>query len=54
MNVNVNLIVENITQIERGITINADVSVNNGENIRGVKQIMFGILVYTLVNMVNI
>ena len=41
MNVNVDLMEENVTQINGGIMINVDVSV---KNVMYVKKIMFGIL----------
>ena len=51
MSVNVNLIVQNVSQINYGIMISVDVSV---KNIMYVKKVMFGILVYVVVKMENI
>ena len=42
---------ENVTQINGGITINVDVSV---ENVIYVKNIIFGILLHVIVKMENI
>ena len=42
---------ENVTQINGGIKINVDVSV---ENVMYVKKIMFGILLHLVVKMENI
>ena len=50
-NVNVNLTEENIIQIKNGIMKNVDVSVRN---ILYGEKIMFGILLYIVVKMVNI
>ena len=50
MNVNVNLIAENVIQIKSGITINADVSV---ENII-CENVMFGILLRVAVKVLII
>ena len=46
-NVNVNLMEENVTQINGGITISA-------KNVMHVKKIIFGILLYVVVKMENI
>ena len=51
MNVNVNLMEQNVSQIIGEITINVDASV---KNIIYVKKIMFGILLYVIVKMENI
>ena len=51
MNVNVDLIEENVTQINGGIVINVDVSV---KDVMYVKKVMFGILLHVLVKMENI
>ena len=53
-NANVNLMVENITQIKSGITINFDASVKIQKNKMCVKTIIFGILSQAVVKMVNI
>ena len=50
-NVNVNLIVESVTQIKSRIMINVDASV---KNIAYVKKIIFGILLHVVVKMVNV
>ena len=50
-NVNVNLMKQNVSQINFGITINVDVSV---KNIMYVKKNMFGILLHVIVKMENI
>ena len=50
-NVNVNLMVEYLIQIKDVIMINADASV---KNIIYVEKIVFGILLYVVVKMVNI
>ena len=46
--------VENITQIISGITINVDASVKIQKNKMCVKTIIFGILSQAVVKMVNI
>ena len=46
--------VENITQIKIEVKINVDVSAKIRENIRCVKKIIFGILVYAFVKRENI
>ena len=46
-NVNVNLMEENVTQINGGITISV-------KNVMHVKKIIFGILLYVVVKMENI
>ena len=51
VNVNVNLMKQNVSQINGGITINVDVSV---KSIIYVKKIIFGILVDVIVKMENI
>ena len=50
-NVNISLIVEDITQIKSGIVVNIDVSLRN---IKYVKKIILAILLYVVVKMVNI
>ena len=52
-NVNVNLMVENVTRLRSGITINVDVSTKFQKNIMWVKKIIIGILPHVLVKMVN-
>ena len=52
--VNVNLMLENETQMENGIIINIDVSANFQENIVREKQFICGILIHELVKMLNI
>ena len=49
--VNVNLMVESVIQIKRGIMINVDTNV---KNIIYVKKIIFGILLHVVVKTVNI
>ena len=51
MNVNVNLTEENVIQIKSGIMINVDVSV---KNIIYAKNIIFGILLHVVAELVNI
>ena len=51
VDVNVNLIEQNVTQINGGITINVNVSV---KSIMYVKKIMFGILLHVIVKMENV
>ena len=46
--------VENITQIKSGITINVDASVKIQKNKMCTKTIIFGILLQAVVKMVNI
>ena len=53
-NVNVNFMVENITQIKIGIKINVGVSAKTQENIIFAKVFIFGIIEHLLVKMVNI
>ena len=50
-NVNVNLMVESVTQIKSGMIINVDASV---KNIIYVKETVFGILLHVVKKMVNI
>ena len=50
-NVNVDLMEENVTQINGGITINVDVNV---KNVMYVKKVVFGILLHVVVKMDNI
>ena len=51
MNINVDLMEENVIQINGGIMINVDVSV---QDIMYVKKIMFGILLYVIAKMEHI
>ena len=51
VNVNVNLMEQNVIQINGGIMINVDVSV---ENIISVEKIIFGFLIHAVVKMENI
>ena len=51
MQVNINLMGKNVIQVNDGITINVDVSVNN---IVYVKKIIFEILLHVAVKMENI
>ena len=51
MNVNVSLMEENVIQINGGKIINVDVSV---KNVMYVKKIIFGILLYAVVEIDNI
>ena len=51
MNVNVDLMEKNVTQVNGGTTINIDVSVNN---IIYVKKIIFEILLHVAVKIENI
>ena len=51
MEVNVNLMEENISEINGGVIINVDASVRN---IMYVKKIMFGILLHITMKMENI
>ena len=51
MQVNINLMGKNVIQVNGGITINADVSVNN---IIYVKKIIFEILLHVAVKIENI
>ena len=53
-NVNVNLIVKNVTQIKVGITIILSVSVKPPKKMMCVEKIIFGILAYGLVKVVTI
>ena len=55
VNANVNLIINNITQMKTGITINFGVSTrSNKENFIRAKKIIFEMLVHLLVNTVSI
>ena len=51
VDVKVNLMVKNVSQIKSGRTINVDVIV---KNITYVKKVMFGILLHVVTKMVNI
>ena len=52
-NVNVSLIVKNVTQIKSGITISVGRSVKMKKNIMCAKTVMFGILQHVAAKMVN-
>ena len=54
MNVNVNLMVENETQIKSAVTINVGTSVKIKKKHRVCKKVIFGILLHVLAKMVNI
>ena len=54
VNINGNLMVEYVTQIKSGITIQVRVSVKLQKNIVCAKSIIFGILLHVVVKMVNI
>ena len=54
VNVNVNLMVENVTRIKSGIIINVFVSTKIQKNKMHSKRIIFGILLHVLVKMLNI
>ena len=49
-----NLMVENVTQIKRGIKINVGASVKIKKNIVCTKKIIFGILLHLVTKMSNI
>ena len=51
MNVNVDLMEENVSQINGGIIVNVDMSV---KNIIDVKKVMFGIQLHVFVKIENI
>ena len=53
VNAKINLMVENLTQIKSGITVNVCVSVKFQTNMMCVKKIIFGILLHVAVKMVN-
>ena len=53
MNVNVSLMVENVTQIKIGIMINAGVSAKIQKNIMHVKKMKFGILLHIVAKIDN-
>ena len=52
-NQNVSSIVENVTRINSEITINTDASAKILNNIVHAKMILFGILLHSVVKMVN-
>ena len=52
--VNVNLMLENLSQIKSGITINVDVNARIWENIMYARKVIFGVLVHVFVKLVNI
>ena len=51
VNLNENLMVESLTQIKSGITINVDAS---AKNITQVKKIIFGIMLYVVTKLIII
>lgn len=53
-NVNVNLIIENVIQIEKGITINVEVSAKIQKNIVYAKNIVTRVLLHVLSKIANI
>ena len=54
MNLNVNLMVENVTRIKSAIMINVGASAKIQRNMMHAKKIIFGVLVHVFVGMVNI
>ena len=52
-NVNVNLMVKNVSQIKSETTINVGVGVKTWKNIMCAKKMTFGILLHVFVKMVN-
>ena len=53
-NVNVNLIIENVMQIEKGITINVEMSAKIQKNIVYAKNIVTRVLLHVLSKIANI
>ena len=53
-NVNVNLIIENVIQIEKGITINVEMSAKIQKNIVYAKNIVTRVLLHVLSKIANI
>ena len=53
-NLNVNLMVENATQIKSGITINVGVTAKIQKNIMHVKKIIFQIMLHLVMKMADI
>ena len=45
---------ENLSQIKSGITINVDVNARIWENIMYARKVIFGVLVHVFVKLVNI
>ena len=54
MIVNVDLILENVIWIKSGITVSADVSIKIEYKIVDAKKLMFGILLYVTLKLVDI
>ena len=54
VNVNVILMVENVTRIKSGITINVGVSVKIRKKIMFVKKVISGMLLHVVLEMANI
>ena len=54
VNVNVILMVENVTRIKSGITINVGVSVKIRKKIMFVKNVISGMLLHVVLEMANI
>ena len=52
--VNVNLMLEEVIQIKRGITINVNARVKIQKHVVCTKKIIFGILLHEVAKMVNI
>ena len=52
--VNASLMVENVTRIKSGSTINVSASAKIQKNIMQVKTIIFGILIHVVAKMVNL
>ena len=53
-NINVNLIIDNVNQIIRGIMINLVARVKIQKNIVCAKKVIFGILLHIVAKMINI
>ena len=47
------LMVKNVTRIKSGVAINVGVSAKTQKNIMSAKNIIFGILLYAVVKMLN-
>ena len=54
VNVNVNLIVGNVTRTKKGIVVNVDVSGRIQHYIMHAKKIIFGIILFAVVKIVDI
>ena len=54
MNVNVNLIVGNVTRTKKGIVVNVDVSARIQHYIMHAKKIIFGIILFAVGKIVDI